>query len=103
MGSGGWGVTLKLVGREILSVVKLGGEKWKVGRGGSCRPFFADSYQENWPISTSKVPACSKFLPEFFYQTRTKNSWNYSKNASPPEKGPFRLGGGKIIECRFEQ
>ena len=43
MGSGGWGVTLKLVGREILSVVKLGGEKWEVGGGGSCRPFFADS------------------------------------------------------------
>ena len=30
VGSGGWGVTLKLVGREILSVVKLGGEKWKM-------------------------------------------------------------------------
>ena len=27
-------MTLKLVGREILSVVKLGGEKWEVGRGG---------------------------------------------------------------------
>ena len=34
VGSGGWGVTLKLVGREIVSVVKLGGEKWEVGRGG---------------------------------------------------------------------
>jgi hypothetical protein len=34
VGGGEWGVTLKLVGREILSVVKLGGEKWEVGRGG---------------------------------------------------------------------
>ena len=35
----GSGVTLKLVGREILSVVKLGGEKWEVGRGGAV-PFL---------------------------------------------------------------
>jgi hypothetical protein len=33
VGGGEWGVTLKFVGREILSVVKLGGEKWGVGRG----------------------------------------------------------------------
>jgi hypothetical protein len=31
-------VTLKLVGREILSVVKLGGEKWGVG--GRAVPFL---------------------------------------------------------------
>ena len=31
-------MTLKLVGREILSVVKLGGEKWEVG--GRAVPFL---------------------------------------------------------------
>ena len=58
----------------------------------------------NWPISTSKVPACSKFLPEIFCWLRTKNSWNYSKNATPYQKGHFRKGGGgRIIKCQFPQ
>ena len=48
----------------------------------------------NRPISTSKAPACSKVLPKIFCRSRTKNSWNYSKNATPPTpKGHF-FGGG---------
>ena len=33
VGCGGWGVKMKLLSRKILSVVKLGGEKWGVGCG----------------------------------------------------------------------
>ena len=42
----GWWVKKKLVGRKILSVVKLVGEIWWVVGGGSCSPFWPNSYQD---------------------------------------------------------
>ena len=45
---------------------------------------------ENWPISTTKVPACPKFLPEFFISPNSKNSWKNLKNPTP-EKSTFHF------------
>ena len=44
-GGRGWWVKKKLVGRKILSVVKLVVEIWWVVGDGSCSPFWPNSYQ----------------------------------------------------------
>ena len=57
----------------------------------------------NRPIDPSKDPVCSKVSPEFFISPNSKNSPNYLKKITPPQKDDFFFGRkGKIIKCRFQ-